>query len=68
MIRFFLILAFLFFLFFILKFIRLFLKYVSSTKTTIDDLREKNNDIGKKYGNVEEAQFREIPPDEQEKE
>ena len=67
MIRVFLILAVLFFLFFVLKFIRLFLKYVSSTKSTIDDLRNKDKDHKKKYGNVEEAQFREIPPEEEEK-
>ena len=65
MIRFFLILAILFLLFFVVKFVRLMFNFNSSTKSTINDLKQKAENLKKKYGDVEEAEFREIPPEEE---
>jgi len=68
MIRFFLVLVFLFLFYFILKFVRMMLKYTSSTKSTINDLKHKAENLKQKYGDIEEAEFREIPPEEEDKE
>ena len=44
------------------------LKYTSSTKSTINDLKHKAENLKQKYGDIEEAEFREIPPEEEDKE
>ena len=49
----------------VIRFVRLLMKYFSSTsKPTIDDLKNEQRNFEKKYKDVEEADFKDIPPDE----
>jgi hypothetical protein len=42
--------------------------FSSSSKPTIDDLKNEQGNIEKKYKDVEEADFKEIPPEEDKEE
>lgn len=50
----------------IVRLVRLVMKYWSSTKRTIDDLKQEHKSVDEKYKDVQEAEFREINFDEQE--
>ena len=51
----------------VIRFVRLLMKYFSSTsKPTIDDLKNEQRNFEKKYKDVEEADFKDIPPGEDE--
>ena len=59
------ILFFILFLF-IVRLVKLIMRYWSSSKTTIDDLRNGQEQVNEKYKDVEEADFKEINFDEEE--
>jgi len=63
MLKFILLIIFLIFFLLAIKLVRLFGSYISVTRKTIDDLKEENNSIKKNYNDIEEAEFREIPPE-----
>ncbi|MCG6913299.1 hypothetical protein LJE86_05230 [bacterium BMS3Abin03] len=65
MIVFRLILYFLLFLL-IARLVRLIMKYWSSSRGTIDDLKQEQKSVDEKYKDAQEAEFREINFDEQE--
>ena len=50
------------FLFFI-KLVKSISKYRSSSKQTIDDLANQQGKEAKHFGDVEDAEYREIPPE-----
>ena len=50
------------FLFFI-KLVKSISKYRSSSKQTIDDLANQQGKEAKQFGDVEDAEYREIPPE-----
>ncbi len=53
----------------VIRFVRSLMKYFSSSsKPTIDDLKNKQRNFGKKYKDVEEVDFREITPEEDKEE
>ena len=52
------------FAFLIVKFVRLVSKYISSSRPTIDDLKEQRNKFEKEHRDVQEAEYRDIKPDE----
>lgn len=60
-----LILFFILFLF-IIRLVRLIMRFWSSSKTTVDDLRNGQEQVNEKYKDVEEADFKEINFDEEE--
>ncbi len=45
----------------IIRFVRLISRYWSSSKQTIDDLKNRQREESKHFDDVEEADFREIP-------
>ena len=54
--------VFIFILFlFIIKLIKLISRYMSSSKQTIDDLANQQGKEAKQFGDVEDAEYREIP-------
>ena len=59
------ILFFILFLF-IVRLVKLIMRYWSSSKTTIDDLKNGQEQVNEKYKDVEEADFKEINFDEEE--
>lgn len=46
------------------RFVKLMRQFSSGPKTTIDDQKKQRDDIDKHFNNIQEAEFREIPPDE----
>jgi hypothetical protein len=48
----------------IIKLVRLFRKYISSSRPTIDDLKDQSKKFERESRDIEDADFREIPPDE----
>ena len=48
---------------FIVKLVKLISKYRSSSKQTIDDLANQQGKEAKQFGDVEDAEYREIPPE-----
>jgi uncharacterized protein YpmB len=50
----------------IVRLVRLALKYFSSSKPSIDDLKDQAGKFKQKRNDIEEAEFREIPPEEEE--
>ena len=59
------ILFFILFLF-IVRLVKLIMRYWSSSKTTIDDLRNGQGQVNEKYKDIEEADFKEINFDKEE--
>ncbi len=51
----------------IIRLFRLISRYWSSSKKTIDDLRQNKKKKPDRFENVEDAKFREIDPDKKEK-
>ena len=51
---------------FVVKLVRLIIKYSSSSRPSVDDLKERAEKLRRQMNDVEEAEFREIPPDEDE--
>ncbi len=51
----------------IIRVFRLISRYWSSSKKTIDDLRQNQKKKPNQFENVEDAKFREIDPDKKEK-
>ena len=51
----------------IMRVFRLISRYWSSSKKTIDDLRQNQKKKPNQFENVEDAKFREIDPDKKEK-
>jgi hypothetical protein len=49
---------------FIIKLVRAVMKFKSSQRPSVDDLRERAENLKRKMKDIEEADFREIPPDE----
>ncbi len=62
MIRLFQIIVILIFIFLLARLIRLFRQYISSNRTTINDLKDRGKRLGINYRDIEEADFREVPP------
>ncbi|MGB5847206.1 MAG: hypothetical protein WBH40_01895 [Ignavibacteriaceae bacterium] len=48
---------------FIIKLLRSISKYRSSSRQTIDDLENQQRKEAKQFGDVEDAEYREIPPE-----
>ena len=48
---------------FIIKFVRLISKYRSSSRQTIDDLKNQQQGETEQFGDVEDADYKEIPPE-----
>ena len=46
----------------VVRVIRLIINFSSQNKSSIDDLKERASNLKKKYGDVEEVEFKEIPP------
>ena len=63
MIRFLIIALIIFLFFFIIRLVKLISGYRSSTKQTIDDLKNMQTKESKHFGDVEDAEYREIPAD-----
>jgi hypothetical protein len=55
-------------IFFLIKFIRLMSNYKSASRPNVDDLKDKASYLGDKYKNAEEADFRDIKPNDKESE
>jgi len=51
---------------FVVKLVRLIIKYSSSSRPSVDDLKERAEKLRRQMNDVEEAEFREIPPEEDE--
>lgn len=51
---------------FVVRLIKLIARYWSSSKTTIDDLRQESHSTNPKFEDVEEAEYREINFDQEE--
>ena len=51
---------------FVVKLVRLIIKYSSSSRPSVDDLKERAEKLHRQMNDVEEAEFREIPPEEDE--
>jgi len=50
----------------IVRLIKLIVRYWSSSRPTIDDLKQENKDPNQKFKDIEEAEFREINFDDKE--
>ena len=48
---------------FVVKLVRLIIKYSSSSRPSVDDLKERAEKLRRQMNDVEEAEFREIPPE-----
>ena len=48
-------------IFFLIRLVRLISRYRSSTRQTIDDLKNMQTKDAKQFGDVEDAEYREIP-------
>jgi len=51
---------------FVVKLVRLIIKYSSSSRPSVDDLKERAEKLRRQMNDVEEAEFREIPTEEDE--
>ena len=51
---------------FIVRLVKLIVKYSSSSRPSVDDLKERAEKLRRQMNDVEEAEFREIPPEEDE--
>ena len=51
---------------FVVKLVKLVFKYSSSSRPSVDDLKERGEKLRRQMNDVEEAEFREIPPEEDE--
>lgn len=67
MIRFLLIMAIVMLVLFAIRFVRLMMKFGSSSKPNIDDLKDRATNLKNKYKDLEEAEFRDIPSDDESK-
>lgn len=50
--------------FLIIRFVRLLLKYFSSSRKTIDDLKAEKQRFEKEHRDIQEAEYRDLPRDE----
>lgn len=50
---------------FVVRFVRLMMKFGSSSKPNIDDLKDRATNLKNKYKDLEEAEFRDIPSDDE---
>lgn len=67
MIRFLLIMAVVMLVLFAVRFVRLLMKLGSGSKPNIDDLKDRAANLKNKYKDLEEAEFRDIPSDDESK-
>jgi hypothetical protein len=51
---------------FLVRLVKLIVKYASSSRPSVDDLKERAEKLRRQMNDVEEAEFREIPPEEDE--
>ena len=51
---------------FVVKLVKLVFKYSSSSRPSVDDLKERGEKLRRQMNDVEEAEFREIPAEEDE--
>jgi hypothetical protein len=65
MIRWILVIVAVIFIILLTRFIRLMRQFSSGSHSTIDNQKKHRDDIDKHFRDVEEAHFREIPPDEE---
>jgi hypothetical protein len=54
------------FVIFVIKFVQLISNFKSTSRPNIDDLKDKAEYLKNKYKNVEEADFRDITPSDEE--
>lgn len=67
MIRVILILAIAMLVIFAVRLVRLLSKFSSGSRPNIDDLKERATNLKNKYKDLDEAEFRDIPPDDESK-
>jgi len=66
MIRFFLVVIVGILVLMVIKFVRLIMKFSASSRSSIDDMNKDKEKIRNHFKNVEEAEFRDLPPDDDE--
>lgn len=54
-------------IFLAIRVVRLVMKFGSGSRPNIDNLKDRASNLKNKFKDVEEADFREIPPDEERK-
>lgn len=59
-----LIIAVIILIFFVAKLVRLLRNYGSGSRSNIDDLKDRASHLKNKYKDIQEADFTEIPPEE----
>jgi hypothetical protein len=52
---------------FVIRLVRLLSRFNAGSRPNIDDLKEKANNLKNKYKDLEEADFRDIPSDDENK-
>lgn len=54
-------------IYFVIRLVRLLRKFGSDSRQNINDLKDRATNLKNKFKDIQEADFREIPPDEESK-